>query len=163
MLIMAEGGLKVPKRAVFVEVHLREVGVRRLEIFLAEQGRRDPRPESVVDRFEDDELFLPGRDADTDAWMLVNKDAIVWASVPVQAATLSLDEELFDHRRAIQVELMGGALVEGDLLYSAPGDRARSVDYLNRPGRFLRMYFEDGLALVNKRWIICARETADGR
>jgi hypothetical protein len=160
---MPEGGLKVPKRGVFVELHLREVGVRQLEVFLAEQGPRDPRPESVVDRFEDDERFLPGRDAEADAWILVNKDAIVWASVPAEAAILSLDEELFDHRRAVRIELMGGASVEGELLYSAPEARARPVDYLNRPGRFLRVHGEGGLALVNKRWVICAREIVCGR
>jgi hypothetical protein len=158
MLIMTPGGLKVPKRAVQVELHLHEVGVRRLEVFLAEHGPRDPRPESVVDRLEDDEAFLPGRDPDADAWMLVNKDAIVWASLPAEAATLSLDDELFDHRFSIHVELFGGEKLEGELLYSAPGARARPVDYLNQPGRFVRVFRGGGLALINKRWLICAIE-----
>jgi hypothetical protein len=158
MLIMSHGGLKVPKRAVQVELHLHEVGMRRLEVFLAEQSPRDPRPESVVDRLEDDEAFLPGRDTDADTWMLVNKDAIVWASVPEEAATLSLEEELFDHRRGVVLELLGGDSVEGELLYSAPESQARSIDYLNRPGRFVRVFRGGGLALVNKRWLICAVE-----
>lgn len=158
MLIMGSTGLKVPKRAVQVELHLYEVGPRRFELYLAEQGARDPRPESVVARLEDDAQFLPGRDVSEEEWALVNKAAIVWADVPEEAAVLSLEEELYDHRRPLEVELIGGGVLRGELLYSAPDNRARTVDYLNQPGRFLRVFRGGGLALVNKGWILRAVE-----
>lgn len=155
---MASAGLKVPKRAVQVELHLREMGAKRFEIFLAEHGARDPRPESVVARLEDEEPFLPGRDPDEDDWFLINKGAIVWAAVPEEAAVLSLEDELYDHRREVTVDLLGGESLTGELLYSAPEARTRAVDYLNRPGRFVRVFREGGLALVNKAWIVRAAE-----
>ena len=156
---MPSSGLRIPKLAVQVEIHLRERQSRRVEIFLAEQGPRDPRPESVIDRLEDDEAFFPGRDPDSGEWMFVNKDAIVWAEVPQDAATLSLEEQLFDHRRPVRVEVLGSEALDGELLYSAPETRARPIDYLNRPGRFVRVHRDGGLALVGKRWIVRVLET----
>ena len=62
-------------------------------------------------------------------------------------------DELFEHRQRVRVELIGGTSIEGELLYSASQEGPRVVDLLNRRERFLRLWTENRIVLVNKKML----------
>ena len=53
----------------------------------------------------------------------------------------------------MRVDLIGGEPLAGELLYSAPEESTRLVDYLNAPGRFLRLWSKETLYLINKTFV----------
>jgi hypothetical protein len=63
-------------------------------------------------------------------------------------------DELFDFQSRVRVELRGGPPIDGDLLYSAPEEASRAVDYLNAAGRFFRLWDTHHLYLVNRSFVL---------
>jgi hypothetical protein len=81
--------------------------------------------------------------------MVVRRGAVAWVLLPKD------DEvELFDHRKAVRVVLSTGETLDGSLLYSAPAEHARMVDHLNEPRRFLDLWRDERLCLVNKAYVV---------
>jgi hypothetical protein len=99
---------------------------------------------------------------------LLAKHAIAWIAVRVHrdegGPPAELSDELadaftlYDRQHRVEIELAGGAGVTGLLLDSAPADRPRVVDHLNRPGAFLRVWTPDEHVLVNKHQIVSVTE-----
>lgn len=159
---MADEALKVPKRAVAVELALAGREPRPVEVYVAEHQAHAFRRQDVLDLLEHEQAFLPARDVADGAWVMFNKDTVVWMSLPVAALGEDADDdggdELFDYRREVRVEVHGGPPLEGELLYSTPAERARVVDYLNQTGRFVRLWTADRLYLVNKAYVLRVAE-----
>ncbi len=137
--------LRIPKEAFAVELALAGAVPRRVEVFLAEQRANEFRRQVVLD--------------------LLDKDALLWIGVPLapfgsQAA--AGEDELFEFRRPVRVDLIGGEPLEGELLYSAPEQSTRLVDYLNEPGRFLRLWAKETLYLINKAFVLRVIEIGTG-
>jgi hypothetical protein len=157
--------LRIPKEAFAVELALAGAVPRRVEIFLAEQRANEFRRQVVLDLLEHVQAFLPARDAATGKWEIFNKDALLWIGVPLapfgsQAPAVAGEDELFEFRRPVRVDLIGGGPLEGELLYSAPEQSTRLVDYLNEPGRFLRLWSKETLYLINKAFVLRVVEIA---
>ena len=155
--------LRVPKEAFAVELALAGAAPRRVEIFLAEQRANEFRRQLVLDLLEHVQAFLPARDAATGKGEIFNKDALLWIGVPLapfgsQAGTG--EDELFEFRRPVRVDLIGAAPLAGELLYSAPEQSTRLVDYVNEPGRFLRLWAKETLYLINKAFVMRVVEIA---
>jgi hypothetical protein len=155
--------LRIPKEAFAVELALAGAVPRRVEIFLAEQRANEFRRQVVLDLLEHVQAFLPARDAATGKWEIFNKDALLWIGVPLapfgsQAA--AGEEELFEFRRPVRVDLIGAEPLTGELLYSAPEQSTRLMDYLNEPGRFLRLWAKETLYLINKAFVLRVVEMA---
>jgi hypothetical protein len=99
---------------------------------------------------------------------LLAKHAIAWIAVRLhgagEAPPAELPEELadaftlYDRQHRVEIELAGGPGVTGLLLDSAPANRPRVVDHLNRPGAFLRVWTPDEHVLVNKHQIVSVTE-----
>ena len=148
--------LKVRKQAVAVELALSGGSPRVVEVFLAEHRAHEFRRQHVLDLLEHVQAFLPARDISSGAWEIFNKDAVLWIGVPLSpfgSETGGADEELFEFRRAVRVDLLGGGPLEGELLYTAPEESARLVDYLNETGRFLHLWSKERLYLINKAYV----------
>lgn len=150
---MAEGDprLRVPTQVVRVEVAFGTAPARPLEVFApaGEVGRSDRA--RVSELLERDQRFLPARDPETGALVTIGARAIAWIAVPLaRSAELLADDELFEHRRDVQIELDGPTVLAGELLYSAPAASTRVVDVLNGPGRFVPLWLADRVVFVNR-------------
>jgi len=149
--------LRIRKQAVLVELALAGSQARRVEVFLAEHEAHQFRRQHVIDLLQSARGFLPARDGDTGLWELFNKDVLMWIRVPLAPLggeeAESDDDELFDFRKNVRVDLMSGSPLQGELLYSAPEESTRTADYLNLEGRFFHLWQEGHLYLVNKAFV----------
>jgi hypothetical protein len=155
--------LRIPKEAFAVELALAGAVPRRVEVFLAEHRANEFRHQVVLDLLEQAQAFLPARDTSTGKREIFNKDALLWIGVPLPpfgSQATADEDELFEFRRPVRVDLIGGEPVAGELLYSAPEQSTRLVDYLNEPGRFLRLWSKETLYLINKAFVLRVVETA---
>ena len=148
--------LRVRKQNVPVEITLAGSDPRLVEVFLAEHQANQFRRQHVFDLLEQPSAFLPARDFASGVWEVFNKDALLWIKVPLGplGGVEEGGEELFDFRKKARVELLGGKPLDGDLLYSLPEPATRINDYLNREGRFFRLWQADFLYLVNKAFVV---------
>ena len=148
--------LRIRKQNVPVDLALPGAPPRPVEIFLAEHQAHEFRRQHVLDLLEQGPPFLPARDFATGVWEVLHKDALLWIRVALgpQGETLEAGDELFDVEKRVRVEVSGGEPLEGDLLYSAPEQAARVVDYLNQDGRYFRLWEGDRLYLVNKAFVL---------
>jgi hypothetical protein len=153
--------LRIRKQAVAVDLNLAGGRPRRVEIFLAEHRANEFRRQDVLDLLDHAQAFLPVHNTETNNREIVNKDALLWIGVPLAPFGSGTDapEELFEFRHPVRVELLGGDPIEGELLYSAPEESTRTVDYLNETGRFLRLWAKDRLYLINKTFVSRIIET----
>lgn len=159
--------LTLPKIAVAVELALEGRAVRSVEVFVAEHLERAFRRQHVLDLLEDETQFLPGHATDGGGFALFNKAALIWVgisldqgSLPVEEEAETMDSQLYDESCNVCIELVSGETMNGEVLYSAPSGHARLGDYLNRPGRFIRVWTADHLYLVNKAYIVSLGEVA---
>ena len=155
------GDLRIPKIPVTVELAIEGQGMASVKVYVAEHLAGSMRRQRVLDLLESEPLFLPA--LDDDGPRIINKATLKWVSISLLDGALPVEEEmvdsmLYDERRSVVVELVGGDLLAGDLLYSQPPERSRVVDYLNRGGRFLRLWNPEKVLLVNKDRIISVRE-----
>jgi hypothetical protein len=154
--------LKIRKQAVAVELALAGGEPRRVEVFVAEHRDNEYRRQDVLDLLEHVQAFLPARDPATGRGEIFNKDALLWIALPLSpfgSEQESEAEELFEFRRPVRVDFHGGQSISGELLYSAPAESTRLVDYVNEPGRFLRLWTKDFLYLINKAFVLRLVET----
>ena len=159
----SEQPLRIRKLAVAVDLAMTAGPPRQVEVFLAEHRAREFRRQHVLDLLEHVQAFLPARDCTSGGWEIFNKDALLWIGVPLSpfgAEPAGATEELFEFRRPVHVDLVGAPTLAGELLYSAPEQSTRLVDYLNEPGRFLRLWATDRLYLINKAFVLRVVEAA---
>lgn len=154
--------LRVRKEPFEVELALTGRPPRRVALFLAEHGGHDFARQTVLDLLEQVDTFLPAWDVETGVREAFNARAVVWIAMSRNAMDAeSSADELFEHRRCVRVALIGGASLEGEILYSAPDGGTRLVDYLNRRERFLRLWDGDRLFLVNRESVLRVVEQGD--
>jgi hypothetical protein len=157
------GPLRIRKNAVRVELALAAGEPRRVEVFVAEYREHEFRHEDVLNLLEHEQAFLPARDAATHRGEIFNKDGVLWIALPLSPAgtePASAEEELFEFRRPVRVDFLAGQTISGEVLYSAPSEHTRLVDYVNEPGRFLRVWTKDFLYLINKTFVLRVVEAA---
>jgi hypothetical protein len=153
----ARGGLRVPRTPVPVQLSLDNTPARAVELYVAEHLSAAARRQHVIELLVSEDNFVPVRDPSENSWALINKTMIAWVAVsladPTPSDDAGMENELFDVRRAVVVELGGGNRLTGELLYSPPPTRARVADFLNDSGRFFRLWTNDVVYLVNKRFV----------
>jgi hypothetical protein len=155
--------LRIRKEPLAVELMLAGGPPRRVEIFLAEHGSHDFNRQRVLDLLEEVGPFLPVRDPETGESESFNSLAVVW--IGMSGASIDAEgpgDELFEHRRSVRVSLVGGASLEGEVLYSAPDGGSRLVDHLNRKERFFRLWNGERVFLVNKGSVLRVVESCGG-
>lgn len=151
---------RVPKREAHVRVLLDDGRTLDGEVFATLVGR-DGRPGRVLDRLNDtEEEFIAMQSGDER--FLLNKSGIVTVETP-GTWTDVLDAEP-DSGRAVTVRLSlaGGTGLVGRLLVVMPPERSRVLDYLNTAPRFFPLISEGRITLVQKRFVMSARDLAGG-
>lgn len=148
-----ESTLRVRKETIEVELVLSGAAPRRVEMFLAEHGSHSFNRESVVELLESS-CFLPVRDVESGTWEVINSRIFVWLEMSRNSADSDDMADLYDHRRLVRVTLLGGATLDGEILYSAPEGSARVLDVMNRRERILRLWCGDRVFLLNKEFVL---------
>ncbi len=105
------------------------------------------------------------------AWIAIRRraEAAVAAGEPVADPATDFGHEpsdeftLYDREHIVELELMRGTKLIGNLLDSAPLDRTRAIDHLNGAGTFVRLWSPDDHYLVNKLQIVAATELGEVR
>lgn len=131
------------------------------ELFVAETPHgRSAVLEAVDELLDAPSEFLPVRGPS--GVRLLAKRAIAW--VAIERGEVSPDHEfddqpsevmtLYDRQHHVIVELTTGEELEGMVFDSAPADRPRVIDHLNRAGRFVRLWTSDEHYLINKAHIL---------
>ena len=149
--------LRIRKQAVEVELALAGGAPRRVTVFVAEHRDNEFRRQDVLNLLEHVQAFLPARDVESGQWEIFNKDSLLWIAVPLSppgGETAGAADELFEFRHPVRVDFLGGQALKGELLYSAPAESTRIVDYVNEPGRFLHLWRGDHLYLINKAFVL---------
>jgi hypothetical protein len=148
--------LRVRKQNVVVDLALAGISPRRMELFLPEQPTSEDRRAQVLHFVEKGLTFLPARDSANGQWEIINRNALLWIRISLEdLGALGEDaDELFDFRQKVRVDLMSGAPLDGELLYSAQEQETRVTDYMNFEGRFFRLWREDDVYLVNKSFVL---------
>jgi hypothetical protein len=142
---------RIPRRAVSVRLLLDDGRILEGRLYAAAGDGDDY--EGVVARLNDpEEDFVPlavGNDR-----FLLQKAGIVTAELldrpdspdPVGARVV-----------AARLSLMGGTALLGHLRVEMPPERARVLDYLNAAPRFIPLWSDRGVVLVQRRAIVTVR------
>jgi hypothetical protein len=161
--------IKIPKIPITVDVTLEGQATRAVEIWVAEHQDHSYRRQHVIDLLESESRFLPAHDVAADETSLFNKGSLVTVGIPLAGGELpveespeTIDDELFDIRALVRVEIRGTDPLRGHILYSPPAAQARVADYLNQSGWFFRLWTETHVYLVNKAYVVRVTELPEG-
>lgn len=147
--------LKIPRAAVDVSLMLEGDDLVQATLFVdPSQGKSSVL--AVHALLEAQNRFIPARLAHGAA--LYNKERLRCVSLAREHLGESLDE-LYDVYQTVEVATACREdLLVGELLFSAPQERRRVGDYLNQPERFLCLYQEHQVLLLNKRYLVSVKE-----
>jgi len=150
---------RIPRREVPVRILVDDGRTLDGTLFTAETGAAG-RPETLLQHLnEPDEDFVPllcGADS-----ILVNKAGVLWVQLTGSAAEEIADDAGSGERIPVRLSLAGGISVVGTLVVVMPLERSRVVDYLNASGRFLPLFGEGTVTLVQRRFVVTVR-TGEG-
>ncbi len=145
--------LRVPKRAVQVELTLQDGVSRKVEIYLSEFASNHAGGERLSEMLNTD-VFLAARDLQLNKVSLLNSASVMVARVAREVeATDDAEAHTIPTEHDVEVTLHGRAVIRGLLSYVLPPERARLVDYLNSCPRFIPLLEADQLALINRSYI----------
>jgi len=146
---------RIPRREVAVRALLDDGRTLDGTLFTAETGAAG-RPEDLLQHLnEPDEDFVPLRCGEDS--FLLNKAGIIWVQLTGSAAAEIADQSESGQRVPVRLSLAGGISVVGTLVVVMPLERSRVVDYLNASGRFLPLFGEGAVTLVQRRFVVTVR------
>jgi hypothetical protein len=150
---------RIPRREVPVRILVDDGRTLDGTLFTAETGVSG-HPEDVLEHLNDtDKGFVPllcGADS-----FLLNKAGIIWAQVSGEAAKEIAADAGSGRHVPVRLSLAGGLSVMGKFVIVMPAERSRVLDYLNAAGRFLPLYGEGTVTLVQRRFVVTVR-SAEG-
>jgi len=129
-------------------------------LFTADAGPGG-QPEGLLHHMNDaSEEFVPlvcGADS-----FLMNKAGIVWAQTTGEAAQEIVAESGGGRMVPVRLSLTGGISLVGTLSVVMPPERSRVLDYLNAAQRFIPLFGEGTVTLVQRGFIVVVRAADDG-
>jgi len=151
---------RIPTRATVVRILLDDGRSLDGQLFTSDAGPGG-RPQNLLDHLNDAASdFVPlasGRES-----ILVNKAGIVWVQLSGEAAEeIAVDAE-GGHRVPVRLSLAGGISLVGVFSIVMPPERSRVLDYLNAAGRFVPVFGEGAVTLVQRRFVVLARSVEGG-
>ena len=129
------------------------------ELFIQASARHRFAMEDAAEIMNAPDRFFPLR-LRTDNTLLVAKDRVRDVQVTYEHATEA--DWSIGTLTPVTITLEGGAIYTGKFLVEPPLGRTRVLDFLNRtPDRFLTLYQDDGIVLVNRSEILHVRQLID--
>ena len=125
------------------------------DIFLQPFAHRRNGPEAPADLFNDDDPFFPLALADGGT-VLLAKERVREVEVPDDRP--QREDDLYCEAGVrfadVELTLLGNVMRSGSIRVELPYERPRLLDFFNRfAERFLTVYADDGVRLVNRRCI----------
>jgi hypothetical protein len=146
---------RIPRREIPVRVLLDDGRTLDGTFFTHESGPGGC-PQDVLHHInESDGEFVPllcGRDS-----FLVNKAGIIWVELTGAPAEEIAGSAVGAQHVLARLRIAGGASVAGTLAVVMPPERSRVLDYLNAAGRFVAVFREGTVTLVQRRFIVTVR------
>lgn len=146
---------RVPRREVPVRILVDDGRTLDGTLFTAE-GSAGGQPEDVMHLLNaTDEDFIPlvsGKDS-----FLLNKAGIIWVQVTGEPARELARESATGNAVPVRMSLAGGISVVGTMIIVMPQERSRVKDYLNASGRFLPLFGDGAVTLVQRRFVVTVR------
>ena len=127
-------------------------------LFLKPLAQTHAGPETVLDRLNDRDPFLPLQVPGDRSITLLNKAQIARVMVPEGQAGDAVTEDqenLAGRIEPVLLTMLQGHPVSGWIAIQAPQWQSRLSDYLNNlPGLFFPMYADDALHLINRQAVL---------
>jgi len=118
-------------------------------------AEKHPGTETVLDRLNDPNLFLPLRVSGDLHLVLLNKIQIVRVDAPYEEESPVDPEHMAEtNTQAIKVQLINGEQLQGTVSIDGPSGRRRLSDFLNTQPPFLPLVGPEQLHLLQKRFIV---------
>lgn len=125
-------------------------------VFMPSQSSRHAGPMRPDEWADTVHTFFPFRARDAAHSTILNLDAVVAFTVPIDgnsAAEDTLEALLTDAPVARVSVAAGGATFDGDVIIDMPPDHQRVADWLNAPGTFITVRDRTAHHLIHKRHI----------
>jgi hypothetical protein len=146
---------RIPRREVSVRILVDDGRTLDGVLFTTDNGPGAP-PEDVLHLLNaTDQDFVPlvcGRDS-----FLLNKAGIIWVQVSGAAAQEIAVATIAARSVPTRLTLTGGLSLVGTLAIAMPPERSRVLDYLNAAGRFLPLFGEGSVTLVQRGFVVTVR------
>jgi hypothetical protein len=150
---------RIPRREMAVRIFLDDGRSIDGSLFTSDTGPGG-RPEDLLHHLNDpSEEFVPlssGRDR-----FLLNKAGIIWAQITGDAAREISADIGEGHRVPVRLSLAGGVNLVGTFSVVMPPERSRVLDYLNAAGRFVPLFGEGTVTLVQRGFVVVVRAADD--
>ncbi len=148
---------QVPRREVHSRILLDDGRILDCVMFTAVTAR-DGGPQRVIDRLNDSgEEFVPV--SCRDDRFLVNKSGIVTVQITDRDEVAAMRTDS-GRESAVRISLTGGISLVGRFEISMPPERSRVIDFLNIASRFVPLFGEDRVTLVQRSYIVAVRSPA---
>lgn len=129
---------------------------RRLDVnfFLSHHSAQHSGSETIYDVLSSVLSYIPLEDIRTNEVIFVAKTQIV----SVELLDREVVSSLYLRELQIQVDLLNGEVIDGEILIDMPQTKPRLSDFLNLPHKFLYVHREQGDIVVNKGYIVSLKE-----
>lgn len=146
---------RIPRRELSVRILLDDGRSLDGRLFTADSGPGG-RPDDPLRYLNDPEVEFIPLTIDGQSFLL-NKAGVIWAQLTGDAAREVADTTAGGKLMPVRLTLAGGMSLVGTLAIVMPPERSRVLDYLNAAGRFLPLFGEGTVTLVQRRFIVVVR------
>jgi hypothetical protein len=150
---------RIPRRELDVRILLDDGRTLDGSLFSSTTGVRGGPEDALHFLNTDSEDFIPlacGKDS-----FLLNKAGIIWVQLTGEAAEEIAVSSRSGRRVPVRLTLTGGLSVVGTLSIVMPPERNRVVDFMNATGRFLPLFGDGVVTLVQRGFVVSVR-SAEG-
>lgn len=138
-----------------VPVRVSQGGMPPLDGYLAlgPQAQFHAGPETLLERLNEPGRVIPFQRADNERTILLNRADIDWVAAEPSVAPSLLCPPTFTvtHQESVDLRLVGGAALEGQVQIDLPEHLNRASDFINGPEDFFPLLTPFGVLLVNKQ------------
>ena len=129
---------------------------KRLDVnfFLSHHSAHHSGSETIFDVLSSQVSFIPLEDIHTVEIIFVAKAQIL----SVELLDREVVSSLHLRELQIQIDMLNGEIIHGEILMDMPQAQPRLSDFLNLPHNFLYVHREQGDMIVNKRYIVSLKE-----
>lgn len=149
---------RIPMVPVSAEILLRGRASAAVTLHLSTLSSTHPGGETVDEFLNSERRFIPAHARDDGHFLLLNREAILWVRVRLDAPTeFGREEHVAAPMDLVRVELVDGSTLEGALRDVSAAPDARLSDVFNSSTQFIPLEAEERIIYVNKSRVTTVR------